>query len=249
MKKLKMFGFAFALMLAGMFSASALEFGGSIDTTNGKLSYTKEANEGFAYQFVKITGAQFTPVKAETVKAISDLETAVNNFTAAEAKVQKLEEAGITSGDEYVAACDEAADASVKVLDAMDALNAVVSSVANYDDAKWIDVTGTQTSGELDVDVTGLQDDDVYVLWIKDVDTDMIMLGEIFTNDGVIDVPAVDDNKVDNATNNVTPTKTATTVKNPKTGINLPIAAGVVVIALAGAVIGLICKQRLSKQI
>lgn len=228
MGKIKMFGFAFLLMFVSIMGTSALELGDGI-SKDGKITYTKEADETFSYQVVKVEASKLDTIEAQaetlTEKMLSDLD-AFN-------KAYEEFEADDTNSD-----LEDAYNEALETLKKdMDDMNALVATIGNYG-TSWTEVSGTSTSGTIDAGVLGA--DEAYIVWVKSDDlasivTDGVMVGGIYTEDSVINVPT-DVTDVDTAVNvPKKENKTTNNVKNPKTGVNLPIAGGIVVIALAGA--------------
>lgn len=209
MKKLKMFGVSLVALFAGMVGASALEFGEQ-GTADGKITYTKEADETFAYQVVRISKAQFDTVSSDIEALIEPLIEQTNVVEASTADYEAKEkayneaaaayekdasEANKTALDEAEAAMNEAKAKMLKDVEplvaTMNKVNDYVKQVAPYDLAKFTDVTDNALSGEITLDMTGAKADDVYVIWVKSDDNanitdDGVLFGEIYTEDGNI---------------------------------------------------------------
>lgn len=97
--------------------------------------------------------------------------------------------------------------------------------------------------------------DDVYVLYLKGVDNstganvEFTRLGGIFTKEGTSVTPVVPEIPTETPeTPQTQETPKDETVKNPKTGVSMSIALGLIVIALASAGI-IVCKKLSTKQL
>ena len=271
MKKLKMFGFTLMAMLVGIMSTSAMELGSSI-SVDGKLSYTKGADEQFAYQVIRITKAEWDTVSADVqtgleqiVTNTEQLEKDYDSFLNALEIYEKAEEAyEADPTDENkliyetayadVEACVGYVELSLKELkSSMTSTTNFIQKVAPYTVDSMTDVSGTETAGEITVDMTGANEDDVYVVWIKsadysDLSDDSVLIGEIYTKDGVIAPEIPSDIEVPTV-NPTTPEAPKEEIKNPKTGVNMPIAIGIGVVVLASVGMIMISKKKLFKQL
>ena len=227
MKKIKMFGFAFLLMFVSIMGTNALELGDDI-SSDGKITYTKEALETFSYQIVKVDVSKLASIEAQaetlTEKMLADLETFERAYEDFEA-------------DDTNSDLENAYNKALETLKKdMDELNALVATIGNHG-SNWTEVSENSTSGTIDAGVLGA--DEAYIVWIKsdyfvDVVTDGIMVGGLYTQDNVINVPT----DVTGSDVGITTSKKGsqiTNVKNPKTGVDLPIAGGILVIVLASA--------------
>lgn len=238
MKKFKMFGLTLLLMFVGLFSVSAADDDVDVlptfsdNITNGEVTYTNEAGTDFSYQIVKVKESDFSSIE-------SDVESLM---TSLEEKTTKLEEA-IDGGDEA-----EIEAASQEYINVVEQLIQKFATVASYNDANWNHV-GTAKSGKIAVDVKDAADDDVYVVWIKSDEIPFnsgVSLGAYYDKDGIVNVPTVTPSESDNQK---VVTATTSNVKNPKTGVNLPIAAGIVFASVAGISVYVIRRNKLFKQI
>lgn len=264
-----MFGFTLLALLTFVSGISALELGGTI-SADGKLSYTKEADETFAYQVVRISKAEWDSVSGdvadglkqveESTKMLSnDLERYENSVSIYE-KAKEDYEVDPTEDKKQVMDVAEAdMEAAFSYMeqtltglkDNMTSTMNFIKKVAPYDVNAMTEVNDNATSGEISVDMTDANDDDVYVVWIKsdeyqDLSDDSVLIGEIYTKDGVLAPTLPDDTEIPTVP---TDTKKEENVKNPKTGVDMPIALGVSAIALAGAAMFIVCKKQLFKQL
>ena len=237
-----MFGFAFLLMFVCVMGTSALELGEDV-SKDGKLTYNKEASETFSYQVVKVEVSKLDAIEANAEALAKKIET----DTAAFEKAYEEFEADDTNSD-----LEDAFNAALEALKKdMDDWNALVATAGKYG-TSWNEVSSNNTSGTIEVGVPS--ETEAYILWVKSDDytaltTDGIMAGGIFTKDSSIDVPTdvtdptiTPDTKKDEVQN-------TNNVKNPKTGVNLPIALGIATIALAGLGVYVIRKTSAFKQI
>lgn len=261
-----MLGFAFVLMFASVFSVSAADDLGVMPTfsekiIDGKITYEDKSGLGFYYQFVKIKESSFASISADVEVIINKMTTDVEAYDEAasemESKKEILDAIDPSDTTAYEAAlkeyedAEDAADAILaNVVKDLEDYMAKVSTVANYDNTKWINVNGGN-SGTINVDTTDFADDDMYILWIKsDVLSGInggIFADSIYTNDGVISVPSIDSTTDDDKAN--VSVKKDAGIKNPKTGVDLPIVFGALIIIVASVCIYVIRKNSLFKQI
>ena len=265
-KRIKMLGFAFVLMFASVFSVSAADDLGVMPTfsekiIDGKITYEDKSGLGFYYQFVKIKESSFASISADVEVIINKMTTDVEAYDEAasemESKKEILDAIDPSDTTAYEAAlkeyedAEDAADAILaNVVKDLEDYMAKVSTVANYDNTKWINVNGGN-SGTINVDTTDFAADDMYILWIKsDVLSGInggIFADSIYTNDGVISVPSIDSTTDDDKAN--VSVKKDAGIKNPKTGVDLPIVFGALIVIVASVCIYVIRKNSLFKQV
>lgn len=271
MKKLKMFGFTLMAMLVGIASTSAVELGGSI-STDGKLAYTKEADETFSYEVIRISKAEWDSVSGEVA---SNLEKVANNteqlekdYASYENAVRVYESALQDYNDSQTEenktildmaeadmnACLDYIEISLNELkSSMTVAMASIKKVAPYT-SSMTEVSGTETTGEITVNMDGAAEDDVFVVWIKSDDygvlsDDNVLIGEVYTKDGILAPELPSDVEIPTTPTNNETAKTEENVKNPKTGVSMPVALGFGIVALAGAGMFIVCKKQLFKQL
>ena len=128
-------------------------------------------------------------------------------------------------------------------------------------------ITPTETTGKIDLG-TPYDATAVYVVYVKNEcfsafnsfsvmpfaayqngdnlmkDLDTTTIPELRQEFELPEMPSVDSDK-----ENVSTTDKKEDVKNPKTGVNMPVALGVSVLALAGAVMFIVCKKQSFKQL
>ena len=272
MKKLKMFGFTLMAMLVGIVNISALELGGSI-STDGKLSYSKTLDEQFAYQVIRITKAEWDTISADVQTGLEKIEAnteqlqkdfeGYNNAVKVFEKAKEEYEADADNEEKKLAYDVALADMNAYVdyvtislnelKSSMTSMMNVIQKVAPYTVDSMTEVSGNETTGEITVDMTGANEDDVFVVWIKsdeysEFSDDNVLIGEIYTKDGVITPEIPSDVEVPTV-NPTTPESPKEEIKNPKTGVSMPVALGAGVIALAGAGMFIVSKKKLFKQL
>ena len=272
MKKLKMFGFTLMAMLVGIVNISALELGGSI-STDGKLSYSKASDEQFAYQVVRITKAEWDTISADVQTGLEKIEAnteqlqkdfeGYNNAVKVFEKAKEEYEADADNEEKKLAYDVALADMNAYVdyvtislnelKSSMTSMMNVIQKVAPYTVDSMTEVSGNETTGEITVDMTGANEDDVFVVWIKsdeysEFSDDNVLIGEIYTKDGVITPEIPSDVEVPTV-NPTAPESPKEEIKNPKTGVSMPVALGAGVIALAGAGMFIVSKKKLFKQL
>lgn len=271
MKKLKMFGFTLMAMLVGIVSTSAVELGGSI-SADGKLSYTKSADEIFAYQVIRITQEEWNTVSNDVQTSLKLLEDSTKQL---EKDYNSYVNAVNIYNDSVKAYEDNPTDENKTIMDMAEAdMNAFesymmqtleilktnmtstmnfIQKVAPYTVDSMTKVEGSETTGEITIDMTDASDDDVFIVWLQsdeysEFSKDNVLIGDVYTKDGAL-TPVIPDD-IDVPTVNPTPeTPKKENVKNPKTGVSMPVALGFSVVALAGAGMFIVCKKQLFKQL
>ncbi len=270
MKKLKMFGFTLMAMFVGIIGASALELGDTI-SADGKLTYTKEADETFSYQIIRVSAdnwatvssdvaTMLVSVEANTAQLEQDMasyENAVKIYEKALAAYEADDSTANKTELEIAEADMNAAYSYVEL--SMQELRNSFNKTMNY--VKQVAPVGNMTevndsalTGEIAIDMTGAEADDIYIVWLKSDEykvlaDDGILLGEIYTPSGQLMPTLPGDTTVPtlpDTMNNKTPNEN---IENPKTGVSMPIAAsaGIVALAIAGTVV--VSKKRLFKQL
>ena len=271
MKKLKMFGFTLMAMLVGIVSTSAVELGGSI-SADGKLSYTKSADETFAYQVIRITQEEWNTVSNDVQTSLKLLEdstkqlekdynsyvNAVNiyndsvkayedNPTDENKTIMEMAEADMNAFESYMMQTLEILKTN------MTSTMNFIQKVAPYTVDSMTKVESAETTGEIAIDMTDASEDDVFIVWLQsdeysEFSKDNVLIGDVYTKDGAL-TPVIPDD-IDVPTVNPTPeTPKKENVKNPKTGVSMPVALGFSVVALAGAGMFIVCKKQLFKQL
>lgn len=279
MKKLSMFGFAFLLMFVGIFSSKALDISYSLSSGDeSKITYSIGDGESLSYQIVRLTKEEYEKVEGavseaaenaepedmlskETLAKLEELQTklAEAETTLEQAKTaykSDASEENKSALDEAQSAYDEANNMVTNFIftDAMaDIFKFISNTVAQYvpyDEQNWTPYT--DKTGEITIDNASMEDGYVYVLWLKGVDNttgtpvEFTTLGGMFEkNDGQIVKPEIPELSTDVNT----PSQTTNNVKNPKTGVVMPIALGASVIVIAGLSLVIIRKKQLFKQL
>lgn len=271
MKKLKMFGFTLMAMLVGIVSTSALELGGSI-SADGKLSYTKSADEIFAYQVIRITQEEWNTVSNDVQTSLKLLEDSTKQL---EKDYNSYVNAVNIYNDSVKAYEDNPTDENKTIMDMAEAdMNAFesymmqtleilktnmtstmnfIQKVAPYTVDSMTKVEGSETTGEITIDMTDASEDDVFIVWLQsdeysEFSKDNVLIGDVYTKDGAL-APVIPDD-IEVPTVNTTPeTSKKENVKNPKTGVDMPIALGLSVIVLASVGMFLVHKKQSFKQL
>ena len=271
MRKLKMFGFTLMAMLVGIVSTSALELGTSI-STDGKLSYTKSADETFAYQVIRITQEEWNTVSNDVQTSLKLLEDSTKQL---ERDYNSYVNAVNIYNDSVKAYEDNPTDENKTIMDMAEAdMNAsksyimqtleilktnmtstmnFIQKVAPYTVDSMTKVEGSETTGEITIDMTDASEDDVFIVWLQsdeysEFSKDNVLIGDVYTKDGAL-TPVIPDDVEVPTVNPSTPDVSKEEIKNPKTGVSMPVALGFSVIALAGAVMFIVCRKQLFKQL
>ena len=275
MKKIKMFGLAFLVMMFGVFNVSALDLNYSFSSETGnKITYNIADGESLSYQIVKITKEEYNKVEATLEEENENL--AIDDMLSSEnvAKLQEYQEKIEEAEAKLEAATEEEKDAAQAELDELnkeyiafvfgqcfaDIMKYLSDSYAKLvpyvdDDASWTEYT--EKSGEISVDMSSASENDVYFLYLKGTDMstgtpiEFTRLGGIFTKDGETTTPVVPEVPTENpSTSDTTETpSTKEEIENPKTGVNMPIALGVGALVLAGLGIFVVYKKQVFKQL
>lgn len=261
MKKVKMFGFTLMLMFVCAFGADAMEISGK--ASDGKVSYTKDANENISYQVSRMAFDAWSDIKGDITTGVKELNSLANKAAKSGEDYEKAADTYGDDSNEALAALDIYKRDYQAVLDKLSGLGQHLATIA----APASNFTAlTANSGEITLPAK-VNDDDAYVIWYKDADlvnldggaaTDTdgneVYVFDVVTNDGVFDVNLDDEVSTptipDNSNNNVSSDKeNVSTVSNPKTGVNMPIALGLSVIILAFISIAVIRKSKFIKNI
>ena len=279
MKKLKIFGFLLMTMLIGFTQVNAIGFEFSTDLNDSSITYTLEDGESLSHQIVKITEEQYKAIEnkvqdysdnaldyisSELKEKIENLnkesEEAESNLNIAEAAY----EANPTAENKA------ALDMAQKVYDGIIGktfqilneffvevftdLSNIVAEVAPYSDENW--EAYTEKTGEIGVDENTLEDGYVYVLWLNGTDMttgtpqEFTMLAGVYdSRNGQIVNPEMPEVTTQPTVQVPTETPKKENIENPKTGVSMPVALGIGVVAVAGTVMFVVCKKQFFKQL
>ena len=128
-----------------------------------------------------------------------------------------------------------------------------IQKVAPYTVDSMTKVESAETTGEIAIDMTDASEDDVFIVWLQsdeysEFSKDNVLIGDVYTKDGAL-TPVIPDDIEVPTVNPSTPDVSKEEIKNPKTGVSMPVALGFSVVALAGAGMFIVCKKQLFKQL